>query len=617
MNEKYVLAQKEYNSEKSMKNKKVFSLFLMLLFTFSIALGQTTAQETGVEEVFSIYLLSPNTSTARNQWSILMENLLPQIGIGIDFHESTGWGNIAPRTWGYPFIDHDYIPTYEFGGYDLLFVGWSWPLDLNLQALYETSAWTPDGDNHYQYSNPVYDDLLDDYMAELDPSTRLSLAYQLQAILYEDQPAIPIVYPRSLFGYKEGLVGIDDLLIASGGHRMENWDDPTDHVIKYAIPANLAEWNTYVQESFYDGQWMQGVYGSIVQRAVDSHVWEAQVALDFEVSEVINDKINVTVNLDPDMKFSDGETVLPEDVKYSYELHMTPAVGSSNYGTYTHWFPTNDSIEIIDPSAGGQLLFKFDGVFNLWDSMLYSAILDKSEVEPLISAHGFDIFNEIPGTGNVGYSLVKSCGPFMMESFDSVNSVVKLVPNPYWIDSAASGGEDPLLDEFYLTYISGKDTAVAELISGNIDITDAQYFPSIADFTSPGVEGVLVKDPSHQEMSINMLHPYMGTGELTPLGTPEAAKYIRKAISHACPREIIVEQILEGLGAPATTAIPDSVVGYDDSLEPYVYDLDTAREYMEMAGFDIITEESSIPGLVLLAFLGLATLEFVRRKYKN
>ncbi len=601
-----------------MNKQKVLTLFLMFLFTFSITLDQTVAQNGDVQQVFSINLLSPNTSPARNQWSILMENLLPQIGIGVGFHESTGWGNIAPRTWSYPFIDYDYIPTYDNGGYDLLFVGWSWPLDLNLQSLYETSAWTPNGDNHYQYSNPVYDALLDDYMAELDPTERLNLAYQLQAILYEDQPAIPIVYPRSLFGFKEGLTGIDNLLIASSGHRVENWDDPDDHIIKYAIPADLREWNTYVAESFYDFQWMQAVYGAIAERAVETHVWEPQSALDFSVSDVIDDKINVTVNLDPNMKFSDGETVLPEDVKYSYELHMTPAVGSSNYGTLTHWFPTNNSIEITDPSAGGQIVFKFDGVFNLWDSILnLAAIIDKSEVQPLISTYGYDIFNEIPGTGNVGWSLVKSCGPMMVESFDSINSVVKMVPNPYWADSAASGGADPLLDELYLTFVSGKDTAIAELISGNVDIVDAQYFPSISDFTSPGVEGVLVKDPSHQEMSINMLHPVIGTGELTPLGTPEAAKNIRKAISHACPRQIIVDQILEGLGAPATTAIPDSVVGYDDSLEPYVYDLDLARDYMEMAGFDLTTEESGIPSLVIFAFLGLATLEFIRRRFKK
>ena len=172
-----------------------------------------------------------------------------------------------------------------------------------------------------------------------------------------------------------------------------------------------------------------------------------------------------------------------------------------------------------------------------------------------------------------------------------------------------------------LTYISGKDTAVAELISGTIDIVDAQYYPGVADFTPAGVEGILVKDPSHQEMSINMLHPVLGSGELTPLGTPLAAKYLRKAISHACPRTIIVEQILEGLGAPATTAIPDSVLGYDASLEPYIYDLDMAIDYVEDAGYIVRTTiyptTTGIAGLVFLSFLGLAVLEALRRYRKK
>ncbi len=605
-----------------MNMKKLFGLTLMVLFTLSMAIGQIQAQEVETQIVFRIDFLSPNTSAARNQWSILMENSLPKVGIGINFHESTGWGNIAPRTWSYPFIDYDYIPTYAGGGYDILFVGWSWPLDLNLQSLYETDAITPNGDNHYQYSNPTYDALLELYMAELDTTARISLAHQLQAILMEDQPSIPIVYPRSLFGFKEGITGIDTLLIASGGQRGENWDDPDDHIIKYAVPADLKEYNTYVQESFYDGQWMQMVYGALVQRAADSHVWESQVAKNFTVSEVINDKINVTVNLDPDIKFSDGSVVLPEDVKYSYELHMTPAVGSSNYGTLTKWFPTNASIEIIDPSAGGQIVFHFNSVFNLWESILgLSAIVDKSTIEPLISAYGYAIFNEVPFTGNVGDALVTSCGPFMMESYDSVNSIVKLVPNPYWQDSISSGGVAPLLSEFYLTYVSGKDTAVAELITGTVDILDAQYFPGIDDFTPAGIEGILVKDPSHQEMSVNMKHPIIGTGELTPLGTPLAAKYLRKAISHACPREIIVDQILEGLGVPATTAIPDSVVGYDNSLEPYFYDLDLAISYVEDAGYTVLVThfptETGITALVFLSFLGLAALEALRRFRKK
>ncbi|MHA1318040.1 MAG: hypothetical protein ACTSQ6_11055 [Candidatus Heimdallarchaeaceae archaeon] len=60
-------------------------------------------------------MLSPNTNPARNQWAALMEEQLQKIGIGIAFHESTGWGNIMPRVWAYPVGNegyYDYIQVF-------------------------------------------------------------------------------------------------------------------------------------------------------------------------------------------------------------------------------------------------------------------------------------------------------------------------------------------------------------------------------------------------------------------------------------------------------------------------------------------------------------------------
>jgi ABC-type transport system substrate-binding protein len=180
-----------------MKKRTLFFLLILIIFSASINFDDISSENP--LPVFYINFLSPNTSPARNQWALLMEDQLAMIGIGISFHESTGWGNIGPRTWSYPLIDFDYIPPYENGGYDLLFVGWSWPLDLNLQGIFETSALHPHGNNYYQYSNPTYDTIFNNYLIEFDPSTRLDLGYQLQAILYEDLPAIAILYPRTLF----------------------------------------------------------------------------------------------------------------------------------------------------------------------------------------------------------------------------------------------------------------------------------------------------------------------------------------------------------------------------------------------------------------------------------
>ncbi|MHA1345466.1 MAG: ABC transporter substrate-binding protein [Candidatus Heimdallarchaeaceae archaeon] len=595
-----------------MKKKALLGITLIILFSLSTFLGQ--AQETEIQTAFSISLLSPNTSAARNQWSLLMEQQLPKIGIGVSFHESTGWGNIGPRTWDYPLLDYDYIPTYDEGGYDLFFVGWSWGLDWDPTGLYDTASMIPNGDNHYQYSNPAYDTKLDQYLTELDDDTREGYAHELQAILYEDLPAICLVYPRSLFGFKEGLVGIDGLLIASSNHRAENWDDPDDHVINYGIPADLKEPNIFVVSSFYDMQWMQCVYGSLYKRAQGTHDYTEQIALNSTISDVIDDKINMTVFLDPDAKFSNGDPVLPSDVKYSYELVLTPSVGCQDYSYLHKWFDSNDSISIIGPDvAGGQLLFEVSAVYNFARSLLTFGIIDKELVSDAIASYGYDIFAEVPLTGDVQDILVTSCGPFMMEDFDPALSVMKMVPNPDYL-------EPVLLDELYLTYIAGKDSAVAELIAGEIDIMDAQYYPVLADFEGvSGIEGVLIKDPSHQEMGINMKHPILGTGELTPVGTADAAKGIRKAISHAVPRETIVSEILEGLGAPGVIPCPDAVVGFDDSLEFYAYDLDLAIDYIEAAGYTVIVPvptTTGIAGLVFLSFLGLAAIAGFK-KYKK
>ncbi|MCG3215619.1 MAG: hypothetical protein KAS63_02815 [Candidatus Heimdallarchaeota archaeon] len=598
-----------------MNKKALLGLTLVVLFSLSTVMTLTMAQDMDIQIAFSINLLSPNTSAARNQWSLLMEQQLPKIGIGVTFHESTGWGNIGPRTWSYPLLDYDYVPTYAEGGYDILFVGWSWGLDWDPTGLFDSASLVPFGDNFYQYINPLYDTALDNYLTALDPVARDGFAADIQQMLYEDLPAIVLIYPRSLFGFTETVSGVDGLLIASSNHRTEYWDDSDDGIIKYGIPADLREPNIYVAESFYDMQWMQSVYGGLVKRGQDHHNWEPEIALNATISPIIDDKINMTVFLDPLAKFSDGDAVLPSDVVYSYELTMTPSVGAGGYSYYTKWFESNTSISVVGPDvAGGELLFELTGVYNFAKSLLAGAIIDKSEIQPLISSAGYSIFNDVPGTGDAMWSLVKSAGPFMIDpagGYDQVNSIVHMIPNPYWHGSAVK------LTDWYLTFISGKDAAVASLIDGSIDIMDAQYYPVLADFEGvSGIEGVLIKDPAHQEMAMNMKHPVMGTGELTPVGTSDAAKGIRKAISHAVPRQTIVDEIIEGLGALGVVPCPDASPAFDDTLVAYAYDLDLAIDYVEAAGYTVevpVTTPTGIAGLVFISFLGLASILAFRR----
>ena len=84
-----------------------------------------------------------------------------------------------------------------------------------------------------------------------------------------------------------------------------------------------------------------------------------------------------------------------------------------------------------------------------------------------------------------------------------------------------------------------------------------------------------------------------GTGVDTPLGkkdlsrASEAAAYIRKAISHAMPREQIVKEIAAGYGKEGTVPIPFTAPEYDkEILKPIAYDIDLAKQFMEKAGYE-------------------------------
>ncbi len=60
----------------------------------------------------------------------------------------------------------------------------------------------------------------------------------------------------------------------------------------------------------------------------------------------------------------------------------------------------------------------------------------------------------------------------------------------------------------------------------------------------------------------------------------EAARNVRKAISHLIPRQTIIDDLLQGKGTAGTSLWPDVAAGYDSSLAVYEYSVDKAMEYL-------------------------------------
>ncbi len=610
-----------------MKKVNAPSILVIILLLFPVFTGLGVKQlPEDINKIFSVNSLSSNDCHMCFHWQLLIENQFPKIGIYVDFSNYTSWDAISTRTWNYPYIDYDYIPTYDEGGYDILFCAFKWDLDPDLVGLFDSAGSSSPfvgGMNFYQYCNPEYDNVLNHYLTELNQTQKTEYFYDLQSILFEDLPAISILYGNAVYGKRTSVTGVDWDLLYKDSQRPELWKDTDDQNLTYLSVWDLEAQNiyrskkdpNYSSSGKIDSQWMNAVYGRLFQRRQTSHYWEPEITLNYTVS---SDLLNFSINIDPNAKFSDGSSVLAEDVEYSYRLHLTPLVNSTKYSDLNNWFSSNHSIEAIDTY---KLNFNFSRFCYSPLKILSEGILDKSEVEPLISTYGYTIFNEVPLTGNVTNSLIKSCGPFELNHYEPLNNnTVKLLPNVFWNNLTSSGGNNPFLKELYFTTEYGVYEAIDALKLGSAEIMDAWYNPSYTFLTSdPYVNYEIAKTGSQAEMSINMKHPVMGTGELTPLGTPEAAKVVRKAISHTIPRDLIVEQHYDSVyTSPGTSPIPDACVDYDTSLQHHEYNIPLAIDLLESIGYDVRKEPTTKTSFMILLSMtiGLAVIGIRKRRKK-
>jgi len=562
---------KKWNKMDYVKTKMSILIIVILSSSFFIMLNTgKNVIATNPEPFFTITLLAPNSGSVNNQWYTLMAELLPKIGIGVNL-VLTSWAQITPRTWSYP---GPYpIPTYDEGGFDVLFVGWSWYLDWDPTGLYDSPSITPNGDNFYQYSNPEMDWAIANYTQSFVLEDRIYWCEEIQALLYEDLPQTTIIYPLSLYPHATDFAGWDGLLWSQDYQNMDNWSVGAQTEFHYATPADFVDFHPYTYESVYDGQWLEQIYDGLYERdPLKDRAYSPKIAS--SISSV--DGLTYEIELAPGVKWADGIALNASDIEFSYNLMIDTDFGSPAI-TYWQQYIDNTSINVLSPTEM-ELTFLQEYVFQ--DGNLALDIIPKHIWDPIdeavMEAQAITWATSDP-------NKLMGSGPYYLEEYNGTNGVIHLTVNTYYDDWT---GITPNFDDVYLEFYSNKEGALADLAAGVIDMVDAQFMTRIVEVPA-GKTFTLVDDPGTQEMAFNCLHPYLGTGELCPISSPESGKHIRKAISHMIPRDTIVEEIRYGLARPGVTGCPSVAIGFDETLEPYEFDINKAVQHMKAAGFDI------------------------------
>ncbi len=559
-----------------LNGKEMLFVLLMLMFLSTVFIVPDNIQGDLPEPFFSISLLAPNVNRPYT-WAAMMRDLLPTIGIGIDVYDVTGWVQISPRTWGHP---GPYpIGTYAEGGFDVLFVGWGWGLDIDFTGVFDTPAWPPNGDNHYQYSRPEMDWALGNYSESFVLADKIQHTHKIQALLYEDVPAATIFYPEDVFAFDPNFdqESWDAILWDASYQDLTTWRIPGQTEFHYACPADFEDFHVMKTQSVYDTQWTSQIYGGLLERNASPPYYRGFGPYSC-TSVNSTDGITYNILLNPNLKFADGHVCNASDVKYSYDLLINPDFGQPDYNFFSKYI-TNESVVI---NSEFEITITFNQSYVFQDKLLAIDILPKHIWEPIFPENQ-EIQAKNWALNDTLDSNLMGIGPYYLYDYDEINQIIHLKRNEYFDDWT---GVTPNFEDVYFKFYSNKDSAISALIAGDIDMIDAQYSLRLSDIPET-VEYNKVSALGSQEMGFNCMHPILGTGELCPIPGPESGKHIRKAISYLIPRNRIIDEILYGIGDPGVTPFPRAAVGFDESLEPLQYSTSLALHHMKMAGYDV------------------------------
>ena len=177
-------------------------------------------------------------------------------------------------------------------------------------------------------------------------------------------------------------------------------------------------------------------------------------------------------------------------------------------------------------------------------------------------------------------------GPYKLEKYDEANKTVTLVRNDdYWGEKAKNA-------KIVFKIVPDESTRRQELEAASINGYD---LPNPVDWKGLESAGNKVE----VRPAFNVL--YLG---LNPTKNPKLLDFkVRQAIYHAVNRDQLVKTQLPEGAKVATQMMPDTVSGYNKSLQPVPYDPEKAKSLLKEAGAEGMTLTFAYPSEVTRPYM--------------
>ncbi len=262
--------------------------------------------------------------------------------------------------------------------------------------------------------------------------------------------------------------------------------------------------------------------------------------------EVSDDRLTWTVTLREDVRFSDGEPLTAEDVKYTFETLKSngSVVDLTNL----------DRVE----TSGNQVSFILKSPHS---TFVYHLI-----ATGIVPKH---VHNEEYALNPIG------SGPYKFVQWDKGQQLI-VEANPEYY------GDVPYFRKLTMLFLN-EETAFAAAKRGDVDVAAIP-----AAFGKQAVSGMRIEAVKSVD-NRGIAFPYVPAGRTTESGYPigndvTADPAIRKAINLVIDRSALVEGVLEGYGSPAYTAV-DHLPWWSSETPFADGDVEGARSQLEEGGW--------------------------------
>lgn len=301
----------------------------------------------------------------------------------------------------------------------------------------------------------------------------------------------------------------------------------------------------------------KNVFDTLINFGEQDTEIEPALATEWEAAE---DGLSYTLTLREGVKFHDGTDFNAEAVVANFDRWA--AGDADKFPYYQSMFggfgdDEGHVIESVEATGDHEVVFTL--------KRPQAPFLKNLAMSPfgIASPTAFEAAGDSFGDNPVG------TGPFKFVEWNRNDTVRIEKFDDYWVEG------EPKLDEVVFRSIPDNSARLNALMSGEIDLADG-----ITPSDAPAIE-------SNENLQIYE-RPSMNVGYLgmTVTREPFDDPLVRQALNHAINKQAIVDAFFEGRADVAKNPMPPVISGYNDSIDPYEYDPEKAKELLAEAGLE-------------------------------